>query len=255
MITVRKLAAIACFMAVSLILLEPLPASAVHDPAPAPAPEPVPGSAPASAPISVERPAWSNGGYFLLDLNLGDAVNPSTDADFDVDLDWLVGIGIAGGYRLGPVRFEGEISTTYFRVGSLDLGAGSPFAKADYAGGVSAERLMANIYFDVPTAGNMRPYLGAGYGVARVFAAYNESVCYIFCFSTKNEVVDDWTQVSAWQFMVGASFHNAQEATEWFIGYRYFATEELDFRAKGGPSFIQERLEAHSLNIGIRFLM
>ncbi|MEE9194739.1 MAG: outer membrane beta-barrel protein [Alphaproteobacteria bacterium] len=253
MMIVRKLAAIACVLAVSLILLAPLPASAVHDPAPAP--EPVPGSAPASAPVSVERPAWSNGAYFTMEVNFGDAVNPSTDADFEVDLDWSAGLGMSGGYRLGPVRLEGEIATTWYRVGSLDLGAGAPFAKADYSGGVSAERLMANVYLEYPSATNVRPYLGAGYGVARVFAAYNESVCYIFCFSTKNEVVDDWTQVSAWQFMVGASFRNEQEASEWFIGYRYFGTEDLDFRAIGGPAFIQDGLQSHSLNIGIRFLL
>ncbi len=251
--TVRNFAALACVLAVPLILLAPLPASATHDPAPPP--EPVPGTAPAPAPAASAKPPWSNGGYFSLDLNLGDAIDPSTDANFDVDLDWLLGIGLAGGYRLGPVRFEGEISATYFRAGSLDLRAGSPFAKADYAGGVSAERLMANIYFEVPSAGKVRPYVGAGYGVARVFAAYNESYCFIFCFSSKNEVVDDWTQVSAWQFMLGASFRQPREASEWYIGYRYFGTEDLDFRARGGPAFIQDGLQAHSLNLGIRFLL
>lgn len=253
MITVRKLAAIACTLAVSTILLAPPPASAAHDPAPAPGSAPE--SAPESAPIPVERPAWSNGVYFEFDGSLGDALNPSTDADFGVDLDWLAGIGFGLGYRLGPVRFEGEFSSTYFRVGSLDLGGASPFAKADYAGGMWASSLMANVYVEFPAAGKIRPYLGAGYGQSWVTAEYNESICFIYCFSTKNEVVNDWTRVSAWQFMAGASFHDAQESSEWFIGYRYFATEELDFRAKGGPSFIQERLEAHSLHIGLRFYM
>ncbi len=249
MLTVRELAAIACTLAVSTILLAPPPASAAHDPVPAP------GTAPASAPISVERPAWSNGVYFEFDGNLGDALNPSTDADFGVDLDWLAGVGFGLGYRLGPVRFEGEFSPTYFRVGSLDLGGASPFAKADYAGGMWANSLMANVYVEFPAAGKIRPYLGAGYGQSWVTAEYNESICFIYCFSTDNEIVNDWTRVNAWQFMAGASFLFDQSASEWFIGYRYFATDELEFRAKGGPTFIQDRLESHSLHIGFRFYM
>jgi len=159
------------------------------------------------------------------------------------------------GYRLGPVRLEGDFNTHFYRVGSLDLGLASPFATADYAGAVRATNLMANLYVDLPAAGKMRPYLGAGYGVAWVEAEYNESVCFIYCFSTSNAVVDDSDRTTAWQATIGASIGTASPDREWYMGYRYYETGDLDFRTLSGVPFQQEGIQDHAFMVGFRFFI
>ena len=243
----NRFAIVAGALAVSSVLLAAPPVLAEHEPAtqPAPGPTPLPGAG----------DPWGGGFYYLLDFSMGDSANPSTDADFSVDLDWSAGLGFGVGYRIGPLRLEGDLNTQFFRVGSLDLGPASPFPTADYAGGMRTLNAMANLYVDLPAAGKARPYIGAGLGIARVSAEYNESICFIFCFSTKNEVVDDWDRVAAWQAMAGISFENFGSNTEWFVGYRYYETEDLDYRTISGTTFRQDGLKDHSLMFGMRFFI
>lgn len=216
---------------------------------------PRPAAADQHSPVTATVAPWPGGFYYLLDFGLGDPENPGTDADFSVDLDWSMNLGFGVGYRIGPVRLEGEFSNQFYRVGSLDLGLESPFPEDDYAGGMEALSAMANIFVDMPMAGRMRPYLGVGLGLARVSAEYNESVCFIYCFSTENAVVDDWDKALAWQAMAGFSFPAWSPKTEWFIGYRYYQTEDLNFTTIDGTAFRQEGLRDHSLMGGFRFFM
>ena len=224
-----------------LLAISSLPAAAQQQPGPTP----LPGA----------REPWGDGFYYQLDFTLGDAENPETDADFSVDLDWSAGIGFGVGYRVGPLRLEGEIFSQFFRVGSLDLGPASPFPAGDYSGGMHAVSAMANVLIDLPVAGRMRPYLGAGFGTAWVNAEYNTSVCFIFCFSTTTEVVEDWDRVDAWQAMGGLSFSRGSGDVEWFVGYRYYETQDLQLRTISGVNFTQDGLKDHSIMFGFRFLV
>jgi opacity protein-like surface antigen len=234
-------------LAVSAVLLASPPVFADH--------EPTTQSQQGPTPLPGAPEAWDDGFYYMLDFTLGDSKNPNTDAGFSVDLDWSTSVGFGVGYRLGPVRLEGQLLTQYYRAGSLDLTGASPFPPADYSGGMRTLNGMANLYVDLPAAGKARPYIGAGYGIARVSADYNESVCYIFCFSTKNEVVDDWDKVRAWQGMLGVSFASASPAMEWYIGYRYYETEDLNYHTLSGVPFTQEGLKDHAFMFGFRFLV
>ena len=240
---------VAAVLSAGLVLSIPtLPAAAQEQPAAAQ-------EQPAPAPFQ-QRPAWPDGFYYLLDFDIGDSANPDTDQDFSVDLDWSLGTGLGVGYRLaGMLRLEGELHANYFRAGSLDLGPAAPFPVQDYAGGMWAVGAMANLVVDLPAWENARPYLGAGYGFSRVAADYNESVCILYCFSTENEVVDDWDFAEAWQAMAGISFSNGSPNSETFVGYRYFKTDDLEFRTNSGTPFMQEGIQNHTLSIGIRFLM
>jgi opacity protein-like surface antigen len=211
MTTFRQFSAVVAAVAVSLALLAPLPARADHESTTQP-PQQRP-QEPTRLPGAKE--AWDDGFYYALDFTLGDSANPNTDAGFSVDLDWSSSAGFGVGYRLGPLRLEGQLLTQFYRVGSLDLTGG---------------------------------------GLARVSADYNESVCYIFCFSTQNEIVDDWDKVNAWQGMLGVSFASASPNMEWYIGYRYYETEDLDFRTLSGVPFRQEGLQDHAFMFGFRFL-
>lgn len=256
MTTFRDFGAVVVALAASSVLLAPGAAMADHEPAPPTAPPPQQHEpAPAPAPFQ-PRPAWPSGFYYLMDFDIGDSANPQTDAGFGVDLDWGLGMGLGVGYRVaGMVRLEGELHANWYRAGSLDLEPAAPFPVFDYSGGVWAVGAMANLVVDLPAWGSARPYLGAGYGFSRVAADYNESVCFIFCFSTENEVVDDWDFAKAWQAMAGISFANPASNSEVFVGYRYFETDDLDFRTVSGTPFVQEGIKSHSLSVGIRFMM
>ncbi len=239
--------AIAAGLAAASILVAPATAIAEH--------ESEPQNQPAPAPFE-PLPAWSDGWYYLWNWELGDASNPGTDGGFNVDIEGSLGTGFGFGYRLaGMLRLEGEFHAQWFNVGSLDLGPGAPFGPLDYSGGIWTFGAMANVFVDLPAWGRARPYLGAGYGVSRVEAEYNESICIIFCFSTDNKVVDDWDLAESWQVQAGIAFWNAASNSETYIGYRYFETEDLKLRTVSGTPFIQEGIQSHTLTVGIRFLL
>lgn len=232
---------IAIVMAVSPMLPAPA-AMAEHEPA---APPPPPAA----------ESQWADGFYYMVDFSIGDTKNPDTSENFGVDADWSLGLGLGAGYRLGPVRLEAEYISDFFRVGSLDLEPGNPFAPGTYAGGIKARGAMGNLYIDLPAAGMMRPYFGFGYGFVDVSVNYNESVCIIFCFSTQNVVVDDWDRARAGQIMAGLSFQSEGSNNEWFVGYRYFETDDLKLRTTPlafSVNFTQDGLQSHTINFGFR---
>lgn len=252
MLILKKFSLVAVALGAGLAFaMPPLPAAAQQQPTQEqptweqPAPEPFPEA----------RDSGGSGLYYLLDFSLGNSKNANTNANFKANLDWSTSFGLGVGYRVGPLRIEGEFSNRFYRVGSIDLGVGSPFLVADYAGGIQSLNAMANVFVDLPTAGQMRPYLGAGMGIARVSAQYNESVCIIYCFSTSNEVVDDWDIVPTWQAMAGASFAMGSPNREWFIGYRYSETQDLKLNTLLGTTFVQEGIKDHSIMAGFRFLI
>ena len=249
MVIFRKFNTFAAVLAVLAVLLAALPAFAEHEPKPQP--DPAPERAPNSQGyITATRPGTL---YFLLDFSLGYTKDAQTDADFDVSLTWTTAMGLGVGYRAGPVRLEGAWTHHFFRVEDLEVGLSAPFADGNYAGGVTADALMASVYFDIPTGGRAKPYLGAGYGIATVEANYNEAVCFFYCFSTENDVVDDWDNVAAWQAMAGVSFPTSSSTIEWFIGYRYFETDDATLKTTNGTAFTQDGLKSHSVNGGFRF--
>ncbi len=250
-----KLGSVFGVLAATSILLAPAVVMADHEPAPPPAEPPQHEPAPTPPPFE-PLPAWSDRFYLMWNWELGDSANPMTDANFGVDLDWSLGTGFGFGYRLaGMLRLEGELHAQWFRVGSLDLEPGAPFVPRDYAGEMWAIGAMANLFVDLPAWGDARPYLGAGYGVSRVEAEYNESICIIFCFSTENTVVDDWDLAEAWQAMAGIAFWKQASNSELYFGYRYFETDDLQLRTVSGTPFVQEGIQSHTLSIGIRFLL
>ena len=239
-------------LAAGFALLAPLPAAADHDTVPQPAQPPADAT---PAPPFEPKKAFNSGGYYIMSFDLGGVENADTDADFSVDTDWATGLEFGGGYRLSFVRLEAELYTRFSRVGSLDLGGGAPFPAADYKGGIWTSGLMGNLYIDLPRAGKMRPYVGVGYGITRVSVDYNESLCFIFCFKTDNEVLDDYDIVQARQLLLGASFSHPTEKSEFFLGYRYFETEDFDLTTNGGDSFRHDGVVTHTFSIGIRFLI
>lgn len=237
----RKPGAVSGALAALVVLSMALPALAEHELKAKPDP----------APLHEIAPTGPGGFYFLLDFSAGNTENSGTNADFEVDLGYTAAFGMGVGYRAGPIRLEGEIYNHFFHVQVSEAGPAAPFPDPNFDGWVTAQGLMASVFYDFPTAGRARPYLGAGYGIAEVEASYYNS-CFVFCLFPI-EVVDDRDQVAAWQAMAGISLPAWSPGTEWFIGYRYFGTADLNFVTFNGTAFTQDGLKSHSVNAGFRF--
>ena len=237
-------------LAAVLALLAPLPAVADHDKPPPPEPPPhdaTPPPTPVSEPVSIWRPQ----AYYAIGFDLGGATNSATDADFKADLGVEMGFDLGVGYRLGFISLEAEAYTRFIEVGSLDLGAGPPFPVDTYGGGMWTSGLMGNLIVDLPVPGKLRPYFGVGFGISRVSARYSDSLCFIICAAGGTDVVDDYDIVAARQAMIGLSV--SERSMEMFVGYRYFATDDLDFSTIGGTGFRQDGIRSHTFSVGLRF--
>lgn len=232
-----------------LALLAPLPAAADHDTVPPPEPPPHD-----TTTVSSPAPDWQAEPYYLIGFDMGGAANSRTDADFKADLGVQLGLDLGFGYRIGFISVEGEAYTRSIGVSSLDLGPAPPFPIDDYRGGVWTSGLMGNLIVDLPVPGTIRPYLGAGYGISRVSVRYGDSLCLIICggVGSSNDVVDDYDIVMARQVMAGLLVSDRSQNLEVLIGYRYFATDDLDFSTIGGTGFRQEGIRAHTFSVGIR---
>lgn len=227
-------------LAAGLIPLASQPAKADHETESPPTQQP-------------PRAPGSDGAYFVMALDAGTAANIDTDADFGADTDWQFGMAFGAGYRLGIVRLEAELYSRDLNVGSLDLAASPPFPLADYNGTVWTSGLMANVYVELPTKGSARPYLGVGYGLSRVEVNYNQSICFIFCFATDNVVLEDYDIVRARQLLFGASFPARTGDMEYYVGYRYFETDDLDLTTEAGFPYVQDGVRSHTVSAGVRF--
>jgi opacity protein-like surface antigen len=233
---------------VGLALLAPLPAAADHETVPPQEPPPR-----NTTTVSDPAPVRQAEPYYFIGFDMGGATNSGTDAGFEADLGLQVGLDLGFGYRFGIISLEGELYARSIRVNSLDLGAAPPFPVDDYGGGVWTSGLMGNLIVDLPVPGQIRPYLGVGYGISRVSARYGDSLCFIVCAGSGNYVVDDYDIVMASQAMAGLRVSEPSKNVEMFLGYRYFATDDLEFSTIGGTGFRQDGIRSHIFSVGIRF--
>lgn len=254
-------ATLALGMAIASIAQSPTRVLAAHDPAgqeespegertptvEPPAPEPIRPSAPTFLP---------DGFYYGFALEGGGASNFATDADFEVGADWVQSLDLDAGFRLGAFRFEAGLGIQNIQVSSLKLGVASPFPVDDYAGSLASGILMANIYIESPVAlfGTVRPYVGWGRGFSAVHARYTPEDCYFgTCSPSGDDIVRDGDLVKSRQFMGGLTIGSDASDAEYYLGYRLFETEDLEFRTVGNVDFVQDGLETLTLLIGARF--
>ena len=146
-----------------------------------------------------------------------------------------IGLGLVVGYDFGNVRVDGEIA---YRYNEIDDILGIPVD-----GHESALSYMVNGYFDFPTNGPWKPYIGGGIGFATVFIDHE-----IFGFP----LADDDDSVLAYQFSGGIGYEINPRTTVTF-GYRYFATDDPEMVDAGGIPFTTE-YQSHEFNVGARIL-
>lgn len=168
--------------------------------------------------------------------NIGFGIRPDADIDgttaqFENDPAFVVNGAI--GMELNPMlRVEGEIGLHH---NTADISGVFP---DEYT--FRAISFMGNGYFDVPTNSPLRPYVGAGVGVAVVNLEDD------FGFGT----TDDSDLVAAYQLMAGLGFDLSPKATLTF-GYRYFTTTDPTFNLFGVP--FDTELTSHDFLFGARF--
>lgn len=149
------------------------------------------------------------------------------------------GVGASIGYKPGGTggfldmaRFELEYG---YRENSLDTLAG-----ATVADDLSVSSYMFNALYDVATGTQFIPYLGAGIGWSR--AELNVPAI----------SVSDSDTVFSYQFLAGVAY--APESipnTAFSLGYRYFATGDVEFGSSLGT--VEHEYDSHGAEIGARF--
>lgn len=248
--------------------------------------------------LAVATQAQASG--FYLGFNAGVNMAPESDNSIDADLrplgaplpgnvvvDTTVDHDIGGafiataGYEWASgLRVEGEIG---YRINGLDMGTlqsidasgvGGPVIGgigigAELSGSVQNLSFMANAAysFDIG-AGGLRPYVGAGIGMALLMADASINIpAALGAPVSEQQIVDDSATVFAYQVKVGVEYPIAEQ---WTMGleYRYFGTvdpnydDNLDVNALSGappgtipeiPLSVDSSYASHSVTLGVRY--
>lgn len=163
-----------------------------------------------------------------------DLDSAGVDLDADQDIGWAALIGIGHGYGNG-FRTEFEIG---YRRNAVDSISGT-----EASGDMAAWSFMANVLYDVPVAARVRPFLGAGLGVARVSANGISPV--------SSSRIDDTDTAFAWQAIAGLAYP-VTDRTEATLSYRYFSVPDAGWRTDAGAS-VDSRYETHAIMAGFRY--
>lgn len=115
-------------------------------------------------------------------------------------------------------------------------------ATLDIGGDVTSLAGMANVYYDVPTGWAIRPYVGAGLGVARIDAKLDLGPL---------RLVDESDTVLAWQLKAGLSYP-ATDRISLSLGYRYFETQDAELSETVGGRTFDSEYRSHSIELGLR---
>ncbi len=155
----------------------------------------------------------------------------------DTDTGWAVMPSI--GYRYGNgIRTEFELG---YRSNDVDSVSGSTAG----AGEITAKSAMLNLLYDVDTGSRLMPYIGGGIGYAQVDYDGVRPVG-----AGVNRVNDD-DNVFAYQGIAGLSYW-VNDAVEVAAEYRYFATQDPDFRTSAGVP-VEGEYSSHAALVGLRW--
>ena len=187
-------------------------------------------------------------------------------ATYATEIEWGAGFGLLLAYGFGADSgLRGEVEVGYRKSDADKLkgfseesdGVAISFDDIEFGvdGDMTTLSLMGNGIYAFE-AGSLRPYVGAGIGLAR-----HDATIKLETVSVGGEVVDsrefgledapeasDDDVVLAYQVMAGVGFAMS-EGTEVRLGYRYFATADADFEGDE-VSFASHNFEAGIL---IRF--
>jgi opacity protein-like surface antigen len=202
--------------------------------------------------------AQQQGVYLRADAGLtiprdldGNWFDPS-DGGFGGELDKGALLGIGVGYRFGDLRTDLTVSHRFgtdYKADASDQLGNSGTASADGSVGT----LMLNGYYDIPTGGALRPYIGAGLGLARNRVG---AIDYTLNGGSLDRE-DSHTETNfAWALMAGVTYA-ATDRISLDLGYRYLDAGEL--RSSGalavaGPApALSSDLRLHEIVVSLRY--
>jgi len=200
-------------------------------------------------------PATAQGLYLSVDFSVGSPNDPQADGVYEADLGLETGLRLGMGYAFGGLRLEGQLGYEGFTLNNVNPLPGGPLSESDTTGELSGPVFMANLLYDFGTPGGTRPFLGAGVGFARMEADYHGFYCSILPFGCWDgeKVVGGSDTVMAWQGMAGISRPLSSGRGDWYIGYRYFATDDIGLNVVGYGPVTQEGVQSHSVMLGWRW--
>lgn len=214
-----------------------------------------PGLAAAQQTAKLPEPATASGLYFSGELGIGGAPSTSAPGIYEASIDYTSGLSGGVGYRIGPVRLEGQLRVDYFDVSSMNPVPGSPLGSPETAVNFTGWGLMANAFYDFGAVGKVRPYLGAGMGFVDMSAqAEDFKFCFVVCMQ-RSPVITGSDTVMAWQAMAGLTIPASWIGGEWQLAYRYYRTDDMRFQLDGYGPFTQNGLESHNVTFGVRHFL
>lgn len=154
------------------------------------------------------------------------------DADID---EGFAGVGALGYEFDRGIRLEGELG---YRTGEIGSVSGT-----SASGDVNVWSGMGNLLYDIPTGWAVKPFIGAGIGLARVDADGVSPV--------STTAIDDNDTSIAFQGIAGLGYQ-INEQLNLNISYRYFTAPDLGFMAANGTR-VDSDYSAHTVLIGLRF--
>ncbi|HZC37312.1 MAG TPA: outer membrane beta-barrel protein [Sphingomicrobium sp.] len=164
----------------------------------------------------------------------------------DTGLGWQAEFGRA----FHRFRIEAEIGRTENDPHSYTVTSPASLANTiPQTGEFAAMRYMANGYFDF-LDGPVRPYIGAGAGIARVHVV---TIAPRAPFPTEppRTLIDDSGSHFAWQLMAGASLRVARRLAL-TAQYRWFDAGTIAGHDTRGQRFT-EKMSGHNIDVGLRF--
>lgn len=200
-------------------------------------------------------PAPPGGPYLSLDFSAGKPNDPRAADVYEADLGLEMGTRVGVGYDFDGLRAEIQLGYESFTLNNVNPLPGSPLSEADTTGDLFGPAVMANLLYDFGPTGGTRPFIGAGAGFARLQADYHGFYCFVLILQCWDgaKIVTGSDTVAAFQGMAGISRPLGNGRGEWYIGYRFFGTADLNLNVVGDGFVAQEGVQSHSVMLGWRF--
>jgi len=165
-----------------------------------------------------------------------------------VEFDPSIFLGGGGGYDIGFLRIEGELSYKNGDMSSItEKTSQTRYANVDGHVGVFA--IMCNLFLDLHNDSPVTPYIGGGGGLATIYLSDTYGTDTITGYRLRLYRSDD---DAVFAYQVGAGFAIAlTRRLSLDVGYRYFGTSKAKFdNYKFGTTEL--KFESHNASVGIR---